>query len=189
MPNHITNYIIPVTSDDKLKEEFFNALRGENGAIDFNSVIKMPDELKDTIAGSDSVVPDREYEKAVKERKELAYEGMPISESMQKDYMERFGASDWYEWSILNWSTKWNAYEIDTGEYHIRFDTAWSTPLGVFKALSEKFPDLKFYVFYADEDLGSNCGVVTCLGGEVRGQDISEDKALVEAFAILIKHI
>lgn len=39
------------------------------------------------------------------------------------------------------------------------FQTAWSMPDPVFKKLSYKFPNLKFIVLYADENIGSNCGI------------------------------
>lgn len=69
------------------------------------------------------------------------------------------GCCDWYEWSCKNWGTKWNSYEPFAGDKHqIIFETAWCTPIPVILALSKKYPDLKITTYYADEDIGNNCG-------------------------------
>ena len=69
----------------------------------------------------------------------------------------RYGYKDWYDWSIENWGTKWNACDcFDNGDY-IEFETAWSLPHPVYAKLAEITP---IRVVYADEDLGSNCGLV-----------------------------
>lgn len=72
---------------------------------------------------------------------------------------EEHGYPDWYSWSCAKWGTKWNAYDIKKiANDSIRFDTAWSTPFPVMLKLSELFPSLTVEVYYADEDIGSNCG-------------------------------
>lgn len=73
---------------------------------------------------------------------------------------EMYGADNWYDWSCKNWGTKWNSY---SGEWYnegesIQFDTAWSTPEPIYRALTRKFPNLDFEVKFADEDMGNNCG-------------------------------
>lgn len=73
---------------------------------------------------------------------------------------KKHGFFTWYDWSVENWGTKWNAYDASispAGDQAI-FDTAWSTPLPVFTRLSEMYPDEDIRVKYADEDLGHNCG-------------------------------
>jgi hypothetical protein len=73
----------------------------------------------------------------------------------------------WYDWCIENWSTKWDVNETFEDENgYICFDTAWSTPALVILHLSEKYTDLSFEVSYADEDLGSNCGVYSFQNGQ-----------------------
>ena len=49
------------------------------------------------------------------------------------DNLEKYGFQDWYNWSIHNWGTKWDAcnshIESDDEDYiFITFDTAWSPP-------------------------------------------------------------
>ena len=80
----------------------------------------------------------------------------------------QYGADSWYDWCCENWGTKWNAsdtYIIDDNE--IEFSTAWSCPLNIFKELSKQFSGVEIAVDFADEDIGSNCGKITFLNGEM----------------------
>lgn len=72
--------------------------------------------------------------------------------------VQRYGWKDWYDWSIDNWGTKWNACNvyIDDDNQVIEFETAWSMPEGVIKEICKHTP---VRVEYADEDIGSNCGI------------------------------
>lgn len=60
--------------------------------------------------------------------------------------------SNWYEWRIENWGTKWDmAIDYDTldnwenGEVYVDFRTAWSPPIPILLKLSEQNPKLKFF--------------------------------------------
>lgn len=66
------------------------------------------------------------------------------------------GYSDWYDWSVAKWGTKWNSYGYEErtrspGEFSFRFDTAWSFPEPVFMTLTDMFPTLEFDVVCFDE--------------------------------------
>jgi Ferredoxin-like domain in Api92-like protein len=65
------------------------------------------------------------------------------------------GFPDWYEWSVENWGTKWNAYhlKIDRSERPLEFyfDTAWSFPVPVFEKIAAAFPQLSFRCTCFDE--------------------------------------
>lgn len=64
------------------------------------------------------------------------------------------GFKGWYDWSIANWGTKWNAYsfeKISDDPFVFRFDTAWDFPTPVFRAAAKKFPDLRFHCVTFDE--------------------------------------
>ena len=69
---------------------------------------------------------------------------------------KRYGYKDWYDWSIANWGTKWNASETRVFDKGIQFDTAWSCPVSLLKELSKHTP---IVVSFADEDTGSNYGI------------------------------
>lgn len=72
--------------------------------------------------------------------------------------VQRYGWKDWYDWSIDNWGTKWNACHeyIDDENKVIEFETAWSMPEGIIKEICKYTP---VRVEFADENLGSNCGI------------------------------
>lgn len=103
------------------------------------------------------------------------------------DNLERYGYKDWYSWSVANWDTKWNAYNIsEEADDKIYFDTAWSTPFKVINKLSEMFPNVEITLEYADEDFGYNCGIVVFLAGNVLSENIPEGGSS-EAYIIATK--
>lgn len=86
-----------------------------------------------------------------------------------KNYRES-GSTLWYEWSIKNWGTKWNAYGQNDNRNTkdiIYFQTAWSSPIKLIQQLSEMFPLVRIELSYADEDSGSNTGIILFENGEV----------------------
>jgi len=60
------------------------------------------------------------------------------------------GRIDGYAWSIENWGTKWECYEITREEgkkgtnVTYCFNTAWSPPIPVIKKMAKLFPQLRF---------------------------------------------
>lgn len=76
----------------------------------------------------------------------------------------------WYEWRLEHWGCKWNACSPETEGYpsipkEYIFDTAWSAPMKWLKELATK---ANFVLVYADEDIGSNCGIVEGINGNLR---------------------
>lgn len=113
---------------------------------------------------------------------QLLENGVTVAEGEKalKNLLE-YGAKDWYDWRIKNWSTKWNAY--DFGNEHLDyvvFNTAWSTPLPVILELSKKHRLQQFELEYADEDIGYNCGSLIIENGEVI-EDNSPEEGTEEA--------
>lgn len=66
---------------------------------------------------------------------------------------------DWYNWSVENWGTKWNAYDSkllgdwqgDKGSCSVSFTTAWSSPEQFIIKLSQKFPEKDIDAFWEEE--------------------------------------
>lgn len=78
------------------------------------------------------------------------------------------GYMTWYDWSLDNWGTKWNAYNqqderntIDT----IFFQTAWNSPILLIRKLSGMFPFVTIELTFADES-GGYTGRLKFHGGE-----------------------
>lgn len=54
-----------------------------------------------------------------------------------------YGASDWYQWRLLNWGTKWNTYEYrQIDDNTIEFQTAWNGIPDMVRLVAEKFPEV-----------------------------------------------
>ena len=155
MPNHISHKLTFVSNDENYQEvkarfgQLKLIMQKPDAPFDFNVLIPLPEELNITS-------PAHTDEEKAQAEANLA----------------KYGAKDWYDWSIENWGTKWNAYEVTWGWNEVCFQTAWSYPKPIFKELSKRFPDTEIEIEYADEDFGANCGVVTWKNGkEIKRDD------------------
>ena len=103
-------------------------------------------------------------------RKDVGMEDAPIS-TVAREYLAKHpevreageirnkaiaetGFESWYEWSIANWGTKWNAYSYKAESrdpLEFCFDTAWAFPVPVFEKLAEMFPEAHFHCACFDE--------------------------------------
>jgi hypothetical protein len=185
MPNHISN-IVKITGEATRVAQVLETIKGidPNHVIDFNTFSPMPTELIGTTSPV-TAVSDAEYLKAVldldKKRADgtlHGYETLPITHKMQSDLIEKCGFDNWYDWSIANWGTKWNAYESNAiGDDTIIFQTAWSTPYDAMVTMSVVFDDVTIHVSYADEDFGSNVGEYTLVNGLVVSQNTPKSQS------------
>ena len=136
MPNHITTII---RSEDQVVLDLLAKAANiiPEGStfqrtFDFNAFIPMP-----------------------KHSKTFYAEGGVGNEELKK-----YGKNNWHDWAVVNWGTKWNAYDVnvrlnskDDPEFdnYIKFDTAWSTPMPVLVAISKFFNEATFWIQYADD--------------------------------------
>ena len=139
MPNHITNQLQIDTETDQELEDIKKFIHGDGTE-------------KDKEDGSEILI---DFNKIIKMPDHIKATTEPNS-----------GKDDWWQWSIDNWGTKWNAYAQEDAHDEINFQTAWNTPVPVIKALSLLFPNAEFSVRYADEDMGFNCGGYGFKNGE-----------------------
>jgi hypothetical protein len=173
--------------------------RGEAIYIDFDKIIKMPEEL-DITAGTraETTVSDllrktkedpAHLRETLKQNFEVLFDLSEEEIDLTKKYINNHinhGAIHWYDWRIKNWGTKWGAYSQQLDGDTIKFQTAWSTPQPVIKKLSELFPNVLFSVEYADEDIGTNCGGYSYQNGELTDNFIpNKDEAAEFACEIL----
>lgn len=191
MPNHISNRLEVNANSIEELNSFLEDIKGNEKIdgvypdIDFNKIIPMPEELRDTEASS--MTDDSIYYYLVKTGQEelvsriLRHPAFYTMDRFNKYPQEKlntfmatgekyvniflkYGAKDWYDWSKANWGTKWNAYNtnivpsLDGFTATIYFQTAWNGVPDIIATLTEKYPDLTFDYAYADEDMGSNCG-------------------------------
>lgn len=108
---------------------------------------------------------------------EAANEGKPIFNllcpmpdhifrgDLGQEEREKYGADNWYDWSVANWGTKWDTdahnsfYDGET--LTLSFDTAWAPPIELYDYLIEQDfhiladyyePGMQFAGIYEDGD-------------------------------------
>jgi hypothetical protein len=173
MPNWVTNNVT-IKANNELLAKIRSEVLSEDSEFDFNTIAPIPTELKGTTSPT-KIISQEEYDAqeeyiAKGELTEIQKKwgvSRGLTEKLAKKYKKKYGSSDWYDWQINAWGTKWNACDIYWNEEndYVSFNTAWSTPFALIKKLSEKYPFAEFVVEYADEDFGYNVGTYTLIGG------------------------
>lgn len=155
MPNHCKNKlsIHGGNAGDILKSLLDTKISGKPLVFDFNKIVPMPG-IYEGFVGSVRYFGDldkvTEEEKAKFDERDLkAFNLMVQLKNMNMPV-------DPTEWARERWGTKWNAYDAEDLSVHetsayVRFETAWSPPLPVMLALSEKYPHIAIFIEYADE--------------------------------------
>ena len=63
----------------------------------------------------------------------------------------------WYDWQINNWGTKWEPTDISVEqcdeELELTFNTAWSPPEDICRAIRNKYPDVSVSWFYDEPSM------------------------------------
>ena len=118
MPNYCNNNIV-ITGPNSVIDKIEKIANGDKGDL-LQYFYPMPKELNDTVAGPE---PKTKKEKLEKRRLQVEY-----------------GASNWYDWRVENWGTKWNSYDFELDDeskskLQVRFLTAWCPPKEIFIAL------------------------------------------------------
>lgn len=150
MPNWCNNLMTITHPDPAMMEK---AAAAWNSDKFLSTMIPCPQELRDTMSGSMGASEDihRQYAKEMHE----------FQMELNKKY---FGYRDWYDWCIANWGTKWdigydsatdNAATIEGNSFTVRFDSAWSPPIGAYEKLEQMGYTIIAYYFESGCDF---CG-------------------------------
>ena len=210
MPNHVINILSFEGDKAKIRQMLEDIKDNECGlpSVDFNKIIPMPPGLdlkagSCTQAGLDayrdfidvytlggtintehlSDIPVASEQRFLEARTDIRREDFALGKQAWNN-LRQYGAATWYDWCCANWGTKWNAYDIaafDEDSDTITFETAWSAPHPILEKLSQMFPEVCISHYWADEDIGSNCGWAEYEGGEqIRGNDSMNDAEATE---------
>ena len=80
--------------------------------------------------------------------------------SKDKAMIKKHGFSNWYDWAVENWSTKWDIHEFygsggnrnyindDESEISFGFDSAWAPPIGAYEKFIEDNSDCSLKAWY-----------------------------------------
>lgn len=163
MPNWCSN-VLTVKGAKKELARFRKANKGSykneagrtiNNALQLNALVPMPPELENTQSPGN--------------------ENSPEAKALKKKH----GYSNWYDWRVANWGTKWEVSEenctLETvdGALVYTFDTAWSPPGDWLDKVSKLFPSLEFSIRYSDEG-GGFYGRTTGKDGEWDVEEFGE---------------
>jgi hypothetical protein len=136
MPNYCNNNIV-ITGPNSVIDKIEKIAKGDKGDL-LQYFYPMPKELNDTIAGPE---PKTKKEKLEKRRLQVEY-----------------GASNWYDWRVENWGTKWDIMEFyninrkeigeDESEISLGFDTAWAPALGAYEKFIDENSNCSLKAYY-----------------------------------------
>ena len=150
MPNWCWNNL-EVSGDEIQLREFVekSTINNEDGSeFSFNGTHPMPKEFNGIHTGATTINGVQ-----CKQWREIDGKKIPVTDKEMKAYKDKYGHDNWYDWSINNWGTKWDACEPhinhnDIDFFSLTFDTAWSPPIEWIKYIMKDFPDLRFSLEY-----------------------------------------
>ena len=150
-------------------KEFKDTCEKFQEPFSFNSIIPMPEELRDTNAPP-TIMTEEELAEHIKEQETnpSPFVTTPITRETSDRFIEQYGTINWYDWCNENWGTKWDCtindsdYGQEDNEAWYDFDTAWCPPDGIYKQLVALFPNLEISWFYRED----GCQLAGFLGNE-----------------------
>lgn len=145
MPNHVKNVLR------------FKDLKSDDITFIVNTIARESEDDPSTYwIDFNKIIPEPEFESECPEDC-IVNKDSHISTNPDKPWF------DWYKWRNEYWGTKWGAYDCYSiiGKSYIIFvfETAWSMAYPVIERL--RLLNYDFELKYADEDIGSNCGMLT----------------------------
>lgn len=180
MPNWCSNQLVITGASDKIAE-FATTIKDGNFLL--SQTYPMPRELSGICSGYATIDG-----KECRNWREIDGKSVAVTEEELNDLSRKFGSTNWYNWNIENWGTKWDlndgvTCEIDSERIACNFDTAWSPPVEWAINVSKKFPELTFELFYSEGGSGfygsktiENGEVTeTYIGGSFWKDDIDEE--------------
>jgi hypothetical protein len=160
MPNWVSNNVT-VTAESKAElDAFLEKAKGKQS--------KITEEEHEFHFGAFAHPSDEDLPYYRGELEDAKPEGWDeLSHAEQLAHSLKFSGRGWYDWNVTNWGTKWDACDTYVGRTDelnasISFQTAWSPPEPIFRAIAEQFPNLTFDISYEEEQgwggewLGSN---------------------------------
>jgi hypothetical protein len=166
MPNNTTSSVVILGEPDKVRAVHDVITEpGRNGQLQvtFAKLIPMPEELHGIVSPTEVAETPEEAAQINADWRAtvLGRDGSrrALSRAEYGRLMAQYGATNWYDWSVAHWGTKWDAYDTEvvdlvadeTGaRLNLQFDTAWSMPRPVFTKLVDDYGVLVL-VLWQDE--------------------------------------
>ena len=136
MPNWCSNHL-EISGNKEVIEKIKKGIHNNDGL--FKLFYPVPEELNYTV-------------------------GYPPSKTDEQiaELVKKYGATDWYDWSLKNWGCKWDARDIEIEEsgddnlLYLIFDTPWSPPIDFYTKLANEYK-VEITATYTEEGM-SFCG-------------------------------
>ena len=146
--------------------------------FDFNTITYLPQELENTVSPDNENILYVVYGLATDKLTPLFLKKQRLDEIREnpstiekapaiKQLYDKFGFVSWYQWSIANWGTKWNASDtyvediiaLPEGNSMLTFEfsTAWTHPQPIYEKLAKLYPNLVITTQF-DEESGDYHG-------------------------------
>jgi len=175
MPNHCSNETTIHGTKEALDDFMARLSEGKGMAETFRPI---PQGLADTPSVFCSAEPHPNWlvmlnnGEMTQERYDELVKDNAENYAQRQANLAEYGYSDWYDWAISNWGTKWGDYDLvldrDSDDYlFARYTTAWGPMLEALRYISGLFPDLQFLTTY-DEPGMCFCGA----SGHYQGHEI-----------------
>ncbi len=180
MPNYCSNLLAIPVRPGVLRahiETIVRSLRGPNGPLDFTRILPIPPALQDIHRGGQRIGGAYHSHWRETPNPEGSVTRLPIYPPVLARYRREYGADCPLDWCIRHWGTKWNAetWGADWDFNAIRFDTAWSPPLGFVQALSQRFPDTQIELCFVEPGCEINGRVIYYRGEEWQSENYAMD--------------
>ena len=128
MPNDVFNQL-KVSGTKEEINQFEIAAKNGDEPFSIAQLYPMPKEL-DGISSPPNILSGIEYVKAkIEYDKEGTQPGVveskPITRKQEEELEKKFGASNWYDWALKRWGTKWGSYSgsiRQKGKTFIKYD-------------------------------------------------------------------
>lgn len=154
MPNWCSNKLT-ISGNKEAIDAFVKAL-GSDKLFSFGKLFPIPDPLKTVILGFLKG-------KDCKWRNITDSEGNVTQQVLSAEELEelkdKYKATNWYDWNISNWGTKWDIEPVELEgdfekEVYCHFDTAWAPPVEFITHIGKQFPELTFTLYFAEGGVG-----------------------------------
>lgn len=91
---------------------------------------------------------------------------------------QKYGVSDWYDWSCEHWGTKWNACATEIDGNVIYFETAYAPAIPAIEKFAKMHPELEIEHSFAEEQAGILSGSYVFRNGKVITGAIYNDESV-----------
>jgi hypothetical protein len=153
MPNYCSNKLVIKGSKAALAK--FAATLGEGGEFLLAQTHPVPEEITGISCGGCHI----NGKMVANWRVTADGKSVEISAKELSALKRKYGATNWYDWCIGHWGTKWDVTSdtvLTVGEKEIYgwFDTAWAPPVKWLVYVSKEFPTLTFTLYFSEGGVG-----------------------------------